>query len=908
MPEKSSSFVRLRKTIGLIAVLALTGNTLPAQSVNRPAQSAQHAEGPGRTTFSIDDGWKYIPEGLAYAADPRRDDLPGQRVSLPHTWNAADVFDDDRTYRRSIGWYRKDLHLGKEYEHKRIFLCFEGANQVADVYVNGAFIGRHKGGYTAFTFDITDQLQWKNGNSDNKIAVQVNNAHDPYIPPLSIGYASYGGIYRDAWVIATGDVHFTGVNNNSGGVYLTTPGIASGKGTVAIRSTAANETDRPENVRLVNELIDATGRQIRTASTNYTIAPHQEMPITASIDGADNPRLWSPADPYLYQVKSRLEINGQTTDEVTNDLGFRWFSFDPSTGFHLNGRKLLLHGTTRHQDQLGKGDALSGEDHERDMKMIKDMGANFIRLAHYPQAPKVLQLADRLGLIIWEEVPVVNYMTLDDEFFHNAQNMIGEMIRQGYNHPSVVMWGSMNEILLYSKEGVRIQRHTDTVYLNALKKYAIRLDSTIRAEDPTRYSTMAMHLSDDYAKFGLDRISQVAGHNIYDGWYSGKLDDFGKDIDAIHRNEPRQVIFISEYGAEGEVRLNTEKPVRQDYTGQYQRLYHESYLQQINDRPFLAGTSIWNEFDFSQPNIGGPASHRNQKGMVTWDRQPKDVYYLYKANWNPDPMIHIASRNWLTRAGEEQAASTIDVYSNLPEVTLYVNGESQKTKKVNGIKKASWQVQLRNGRNIITATGKAPAIAASGKTSAGKTATPNTGTPGKSITDEITIDYQAYDANLATAKAFQPLSINVGSNAQYLDASGTVWIEDRPYSKGSFGHIGGNASFFARGEIIKSTADVPLYYSFLDSLQGYRLDVKDGRYKVTLYFAESKDLAPGERVFDIALNNKIVAPGLDLAASYGYAIAIKKTFIVDATGGEGIRIDFHAKKGNALLSGIKVEQ
>ncbi|HEY4208529.1 MAG TPA: glycoside hydrolase family 2 TIM barrel-domain containing protein, partial [Puia sp.] len=523
----------------------------------------------GRVTYTIDDGWKFIPEGTAYAADPRRDDIWGDIVSLPHTWNARDVFDDDRTYKRGIGWYRKELHFEKEYAGKRIFLCFEGAYQVADVYVNGAFVARHKGGYTAFTFDITDQLKWKpDGSSDALVAVQVNNAHDPFIPPLSIGYASYGGIYRDAWVIATGKLHFTGVNNNSGGVYITTPDIAAGKGAVSIRSTVANETDRPAAFRFVNELYDAGGHLVKTVSADYTLAPHQESPVMASIDAGTNPRLWSPADPYLYQVKSRVEQDGAATDEVSNRVGFRWFGFDPKKGFSLNGQKLVLHGTTRHQDMLGKGDALSSEDHERDMRMIKAMGVNFIRLAHYPQAPKVLQLADELGLIIWEEVPVVNYVTLtpDEMFLHNAENMIHEMIRQGYNHPSVVMWGSCNEILLYGKEGSRVQKHADTAYVHALKKYVIRLDSTIRAEDPTRYSTMAMHLSDDYAKFGLDRISQVAGHNIYDGWYSGKLEDFGKDVDAIHESEPQQVIFISEYGAEGEVRLNSEKPERMDYT------------------------------------------------------------------------------------------------------------------------------------------------------------------------------------------------------------------------------------------------------------------------------------------------------------------------------------------------------
>ncbi|HWB92313.1 MAG TPA: glycoside hydrolase family 2 TIM barrel-domain containing protein [Puia sp.] len=860
---------------GLLPLL-LAGGTLSAQTS-------------GRTTYSIDDGWKYIPEGMAYAQDPKRNDIAGEEVSLPHTWNAADVFDDDRTYKRSIGWYRKEVHFGREYADKCIFLWFEGAGQVADVYVNGAFAGRHRGGYTGFGYDITDKVHHNpDGSSDALIAVEVNNAHDPFVPPLSIGYASYGGIYRDAWVIATNALHFTGVNNNSGGVYLATPGIAAGKGTVSVRATVANETGRPATFTFVNELYDAAGKLIRSSKTDHTAEAHQQTAVTALIDAGDHPNLWSPETPYLYHVKSRIIQNGQAVDEVDNRIGFRWFSFDPDNGFSLNGRKYILHGTTRHQDLLGKGDALSAEDHERDMRMIKEMGANFIRLAHYPQAPEVLRLADEFGLIIWEEVPVVNYMTLDPEFFHNAQNMLLEMIHQNYNHPSVIMWGSMNEILLYSKEGFRIQHHIDdTSYIAALKRYAVRLDSTIRAEDPTRYSTMAMHLSDDYAKFGLDHISQVAGHNIYDGWYSGMLDDFGKDVDAIHRNEPWQNIFISEYGAEGEVRLNTEKPERQDYTEEYQRLYHEAYLRQIDARPFLGGTSIWNEFDFSQPNIGGPQSHRNQKGLVTWDRRPKDAYYLYKANWNPEPMVYIASRNWCIRAGEKNAPSTIDVYSNLGQVSLAVNGIDQGKRKPDDIHKARWSVHFKDGKNIVRAT------AVSG---------------GKTITDELVIEYRAYDADLRTAATFQPLNVNVGSNAQYLDGSGKVWIEDRPYTSGSFGYIGGKSSFFARGEIIKSTPDVPLYYSFLDSLQGYRFDVRDGRYKVTLYFAESKDLTPGERVFDVRINGKTVERDLDLAKEYGYAVAIKKTYIVEAAGGQGIQIAFDAKKGNALLSGIKIEQ
>jgi beta-galactosidase len=324
-----------------------------------------------------------------------------------------------------------------------------------------------------------------------------------------------------------------------------------------------------------------------------------------------------------------------------------------------------------------------------------------------------------------------------------------------------------------------------------------------------------------------------------------------------------------------------------DYTGQYQRQFHESYLEQINKRPYLAGTAIWNEFDFSQPNIGGPAPHLNQKGMITWDRQIKDVYYLYKANWNPEPMVYIATRNWLKRAGETGAASTIDVYSNLGEITLYVNGQAQAKQNPNAVKKCSWQLPLKNGKNTIIASGKLN---------------------GKEYRDEVVVEYCGYETNLAAANSFRPITINVGSNAQYTDASGTVWMEDRAYTKGSFGFTGGNRQNFVRTKVITHTDDEPLYYTSRDSLQSYRFDVKDGQYTVTLYFVENKYKNPGERVFDVLINNDTVIPGLDLAAGYGYAYAVKRSFVVTANSGNGVEILFSAKKGNAILSAIKIEQ
>jgi beta-galactosidase len=835
-----------------------------------------------RVAFTIDDNWKFLPGGEAYAETVQADDAGWATISLPHTWNAKDPFDDDLTYRRGISWYRKRLVLDRRLQNKHVFLYFEGANQVTHVYVNGSFAGMHKGGYTGFAIDITDHLIWKGDSSSNTLAVQVSNAHDPFLPPLNVGYASYGGIYRDAWVIATDPLHFRDINNNAAGVFISTPHASKEGATIAVRTTISNDGKQERSFNFVNTITDAQGKTVQTISRALTIAAGQQKNISLTGEAIKTPHLWSPADPYLYQIRSELIENGTIIDKVENEFGVRWYSFNADSGFILNGKKLVLHGTNRHQDMKDKGDALSLDDHRRDMHLIKAMGCNFVRLAHYPQAAEVLRMADRLGLLIWEEVPVVNFITGDDQFIGNAKNMIHEMITQGYNHPSVIMWGSSNEILLHGPDGERIGRQTDTAYLSLVKKYATALDSTVRAEDPARYSTMAMHLSADYAKYGLDSISQVSGYNIYSGWYSGKVEDFSSDLDRRRKNG--RIVFISEYGAEGETRLNTEKPVRMDYTTQYQRYYHESYLRQINQRPWLAGTAIWNEFDFSQPNIGGPAPHMNQKGLVTWDRKPKDAYYFYKANWNPEPMVYIATRDWLLRAGEVGASSTFDVYSNIPGITLSVNGISQKEKKVNDIKKASWQVQLKDGRNLITASGKMK---------------------GKVYTDQVIVEYRAYRPDLSQLTA---LAINAGAGAQYNDPSGTVWVEDRPWRKGSFGYLSGKQRSFDRKDVIKNTDDEPLFFSLLDSVQGYRFDVPDGRYAITLCFAEPDRLKKGDRIFDIRINDETVLRGLDLTAAYGFSVAMKKTFVADASKGNGITVWFDAKKGYPVLNGIKIEK
>ena len=838
-----------------------------------------------RLQWSVNDNWKYLAGGADFAQRPKADDSKWQLINIPHTWNAKDPFDDDETSRRGISWYRKKITLDKRFKDKKISLYFEGAYQVADVYINGVFAGQHKGGYTAFSFDITDLVKIGDLPTENLIAVQLNSAQDNFIPPLSIGYASYGGIYRDVWLIATDKLHFKTADHASKGIYISTPQVSAESGLVKIRSLINNESESEKTFELVHTIYNAEKKEIATLRQNVTLAAGKESSTDLQTTIKD-PRLWSPDNPYLYKVKSQVIANGQVIDEVTNPLGLRFYSFNPDTGFSLNGKKLFLRGTNRHQDFKNRGDALNDQDHYRDLKMIKDMGCNFLRLAHYPQDPEVLRLADEMGLLIWEEIPLVNYMNPVPEFLENSKTMIREMIRQNYNHPSVIVWGSMNEVLLWSEKAERIQVQNNIPYINRIKEYAVQLDSTVRAEDPGRVSTMAMHMSDDYDKFGLSGIPGLAGYNIYNGWYSGKSEEFKSVIDKKHADNPKQVLFISEYGAEADNQVNTENPQRFDFTGQYQRSFHETYLSQMRQMPYLAGTAIWNEFDFSQPNVGGVSNNMNQKGLVTWDRKPKDSYFMYKANWNPQPMVYIASRDWLDRAGVAGELSTIEVYSNLPEVTLMINGKPYGSKKPDGIQKSVWKVNLHPGENIIYATGKSGS---------------------NTLTDQVNINYITYPTNLAgVTEPFKHLSINAGSNTQYIDAAKNIWIEDRPYTKGSFGYIGGTPATINIKSVKKNTEDLPLFYSYQEDIKGYKFDVGDGTYQVELCFIENDKSSRGERIFDVSINGDKVIDNMELYTEHGVSVALRKKYMITVSKGEGIDIKFNAEKGKAVLSGVSV--
>nr|WP_294897238.1 glycoside hydrolase family 2 TIM barrel-domain containing protein [uncultured Pedobacter sp.] len=823
--------------------------------------------------------WKFQYGGTEFAETGSFNDSKWSTVYIPHTWNTKDIFDDDLTYARGVAWYRKSFSISSEQLYNNVAIYFEGVYQVADVYVNGAFVGRHKGGYTAFSFDITDKL--KEGN--NIIAVKVNSTQDPFIPPLSIGYASYGGIYRPVRLIFSDPINFVGTYASSG-VKITTPQVSKEHADLEIEATVKNSSLITQKISLVHTILNTKNQIVKYLTKDILLASDSSAVIRLN-SRIQKPQLWSPEDPNLYQVESTLKVNGKTVASSKNPLGFKWFSFSPSIGFSLNGAKYILKGVNRHQDMEGKGDALSNADHLRDMQMIKDMGANFIRLAHYPQSPRVLGLADSLGILIWEETPVVNYMNPVPEFLANAENMLREMINQGFNHPSIIIWGSMNEILLWGKNAERVQEHEkEKDYVSQVQKYGVSLDSLVRTTDPTRYSVIAMHQSKEYDEFKISKIAQINAFNIYSGWYSGKLSEVKPFLDGRHKANPNEILFVSEYGAGSDSRLNTYQPKRLDFSGQYQRIYHEEYLRQFRQLPYLSGTAVWSEFDFAQPNIGGTIINVNQKGLATFNREPKDVYYLYQANWGSKPMIHIASRDWIKRAGQENQKAAIEIYSNLTNISLSLNGKNQGKKSLNDVHKAIYELPLKYGKNFIEATGF------NGKTM---------------IKDTLTINLKP---RFVQGDGFKSLMVNIGGNTQYLDHDNNIWVEDQPYQKGTFGYVGGNPITMNLKKVIRGTNDVPLYYSSLENLKAYKIDVPNGNYELTLGFVEQEVTADIDRVFSVSANNKSLINNLNLNQQIGEFKSYKKTFNIRVSDNQGINLTFSASKGMPILSALTVKK
>lgn len=826
------------------------------------------AQEPARVRYTINDSWKFFAAEMTGAEKPQFDDGKWERVNLPHTWNVSDTLDDEPGYRRGAGWYRRRLELAPNLTEKRLFLYFEGANQVAEVFVNGRSVGKHSGGYTAFSFELTDAIRI---GKPNVIAVRVDNSLDKDIPPIDGDFNMYGGIYRDVWLVATEPIHIKATDMASSGVSVKTPAVSANRATVEIRGTVVNAGENAREVEVVNTVIDVAGQEVAAMNSKLRIDPKSEASFeqTSTIS---KPKLWSPEDPFLYKVRTTVRQNDRVVDEISNPLGFRWFAFDPTKGLFLNGKQLKLRGTNRHQDHAGLGNALPDALHVRDLEIIKENGFNFLRLAHYPQDPSVLEAADRLGLLIWEEIPIVNRIHVSGAFNENAKRMLREMIRQHGNHPSIIIWGYMNEVFL--------PKPTSEEHIRATVDLARDLEKICSEEGPARATAIAFDHGayELYSSSGLADVPQVVGWNLYHGWYYETFADFGKFLDDQHRKFPRRSLIVSEYGANGDRRVHSRSPQRFDSSIEWQQMFHEAYLPQINARPYLAGSAIWNQFDFGSEFRGETIPHINQKGLFTYDRSPKDISYFYTAHFSKEPVLHIATRDRRVRGGALK--QRVIVYSNLPQAELFVNGVSYGKVGVGIDRKAFWEVSLRQGKNLLRAEG----------------------TDGKrSVSDTTEIDYRGF-------AELDEIAVNVGSDAEFIDATATIWQADQPYKKGSFGFVGPDAKEVENRANVLNTFEDPLFQTARAGLLSYRFDVPAGDYEIELCFAEQKFKNAGERIFDVKINRQLVLNDMDLAKEGGAMKAFRRKFRTPVRNGDGIVIEFQPNVGEPVLSGVKVKK
>ena len=602
-----------------------------------------------RQTINLNRKWAFTKEALQNPAQ-----LPQTIywVNLPHSWNAIDGQDGAGDYYRGTCWYVKELDREEIPEAQRYYVEVRGANSSADLYVGGEKLAHHDGGYSTWRVDVTEALK-----NSNVIAIAVDNSPSDSVYPQAADFTFYGGLYRDVNLICVPESHFDLD-------YLGAPGIA-----VTPVVDGKNANVRTE-VYLTNAKEGQTLRYTLKAACGCVVA-QAEQAVSETVNEAviEEVTLWNGRkNPYLYTAVVELIENGEVIDTVSTRFGCRTFQIDPERGFILNGEEYPLRGVSRHQDRWGFGNALLPEHHEEDINLICEVGCTTIRLAHYQHDQYFYDLCDEKGLVIWAEIPYIsNHMPGGRA---NTISQMKELIAQNYNHASIVVWGLSNEISMKGADDPDL-----------LENHRI-LNDLCHEMDKTRLTTMAI-VSMCPTDAEYIQIPDTVSWNHYFGWYGGDTSMNGPWFDKFHAEYPNLPVGISEYGCEA-LNWHTSNPTQGDYTEEYQAYYHEELIKAIDARKYLWATHVWNMFDFGADNRAeGGENGQNHKGLMTFDRKyKKDSFYAYKAWLNPEPMVHLCGKRYVDRVED---VTRVTVYSNQPEVELFVNGQSLGVQKHNGL-------------------------------------------------------------------------------------------------------------------------------------------------------------------------------------------------------------------------------
>ncbi len=589
-----------------------------------------------RTTIQWNEGWLFFKNTADVSATEG-----GEGVTLPHSWNAVDGQDGGNDYFRGDCLYKKSLKRCDLPEDTECYLEIRGANSSADVYVNGKALAHHDGGYSTWRVNLTESL-----DEENEIAIVVNNAPNERVYPQMADFTFYGGLYRDVNLICVPKTHFD-LDYFGGKGLVITPAIEGKNANVNVEVYVTGLEDGDELVYTVYDKEEKELAQVKTAEKTAVLT-------------VENVRLWNGRkDPYLYCCEVELVRGGEVIDAVCSRFGCRTFAIDPERGFILNGEEYPLRGVSRHQDRWGIGNALLPKHHEEDIELIMEVGATTVRLAHYQHDQYFYDLCDEKGLVIWAEIPYISkHLPAGRE---NTITQMKELIAQNYNHPSIVVWGISNEITMGGANDPDL-----------IENHHI-LNDLIHGMDKTRLTTMACvsmcSMDEPYVQ-----IPDVVSYNHYFGWYGGETSMNGPWFDKFHAKFPLKPIGVSEYGCEA-LNWHTSNPVQGDYTEEYQAYYHEELIKQLFTRKYLWATHVWNMFDFgADARAEGGENGQNHKGLVTFDRSyKKDAFYAYKAWLSDEPFVHLCGKRYIDRVED---VTKVTVYSNQPEVELFVNGNS----------------------------------------------------------------------------------------------------------------------------------------------------------------------------------------------------------------------------------------
>ncbi|WP_298495994.1 glycoside hydrolase family 2 TIM barrel-domain containing protein [uncultured Algibacter sp.] len=653
-----------------------------------------------RSKLNINNNWLYLENNTSNINDALKKDN-WQNINLPHTWNALDVTDVNPGYRRTGSWYKKELEISS-VSNNIYKLYFEGVNITSEIYVNGKKVGGHIGGYIGFSVNITDVIS----KGTNTILVRVDNSYNPeIIPSQKSDFFIFGGITRDVWLETIPEQHLANLK-------ITTPNVSNLSADLNAKISVVNASN---NSKVKASLMDVNGKEI--ISSDFKIVNNE---AEINFKEIKNVKLWDTDNPNLYTLKIQLLNNNEISDELTDNVGFRWFEFKDHGAFYLNGKRLLLRGTHRHEEHAGVGAAMSNEQHRADMELIKDMGANFVRLAHYPQDPEVYKACDELGLLVWDELPWCRGGLGNDAWKKNTKGMLKEIIEQNHNHPSIILWSLGNEIYWLPDFEDGDNRENINNYLKELHDYAHKLD-------PTRKTAIRKYYE------GAD-IVDVFSPSIWSGWYSGSYKSYQKAIDQYKAEYPH--FLHAEYGGSSHVGRHTENPItgegKINSDGWEEAIvqtdvaniaqigdWSENYIVDLfdwhlriseNDSTFV-GNVQWAFKDFGTPlRPENAIPYMNQKGLVDRTGKPKDAFYVFKSYWSNKPFTYIESHTWTERQGPKGKSRNISVYSNCPKVELFLNGKSLGVKSRNTLEfpasGLNWSVNFKNGENILKAVGK----------------------------------------------------------------------------------------------------------------------------------------------------------------------------------------------------------